>query len=76
MKTVEILKEELKFAGVVVAEEVLEKVVEVIFEKALPRVVLEEENAALKSVAGVLAMIYPTLKPAIQKATDLNRDGE
>jgi hypothetical protein len=75
-KTVEILKEELKKEGVEVAEEVLEKTVKVVFEKVLPRVAVEEENAAAKSVAGVALMIYPALKPVIEKATDLNRDGQ
>lgn len=76
VKAVEILKEELKSAGVEVAEEVLEKVSTVLFEKALPRIVVEEENGAVKAVAGVLAMAYPALKPALEKATDLNRDGQ
>lgn len=76
MKSVQILKEELKAAGVEATEEVLEKAVKAIFEKALPRIVIEEDNTAVKSVAGVLAMVYPTLKPAIEKATDLNRDGQ
>lgn len=75
MKTLEIMKEEFKASGVEVAEEVLEKAVSVLFEKVLPRVVAEEENAAVKSVAGVLALVYPTVKPVIAKATDLNRDG-
>lgn len=76
VKAIKIIGEELKAAGVEVAEEVLEKVVSTVFEKALPRILVEEENPAIKSVAGVLAMVYPTLKPAIEKATDLNRDGQ
>lgn len=75
-KTVEILKEELKKEGIEVAEEVLEKTVKCVFEKVLPRIAIEEDNVAAKSVAGVALMVYPALKPVIEKATDLNHDGQ
>lgn len=75
-KSLEILKEELKEAGVEIAEEILEKTVHVLFEKALPRIAVEEESAVIKSVAGVALLAYPALKPAIDKATDLNHDGK
>ena len=75
-KSLEIIKEELKKAGIEVAEEVAEKVVATVFEKALPRIAVEEDNAAVKSVAGVVLLAYPAVKPAIEKATDFNRDGQ
>lgn len=74
-KELEILKEEFKAAGIEMAEEVLEKAVEIFFEKALLRISIESENAAIKSVCSVVSMIYPMVKPAIEKATDLNKDG-
>lgn len=75
-KVVSIFAEELKAAGVEIAEEVLEKAVATIFEKALPRVVVEEENAMVKTVAGMLVTAYPAIKPVLDKATDLNKDGQ
>lgn len=75
-KSLEIIKEELKAAGIEIAEEAAEKVIAVVFEKALPRIAVEEENAAVKSVAMVLGMAYPAVKPALEKATDFNRDGQ
>ncbi len=75
-KIVTILGEELKAAGVEIAEEVIEKAIATIFEKVLPRVIVEEESAMVKTVAGMLVTAYPAIKPAIEKATDLNKDGE
>lgn len=75
-KALEIIKDEYKKEFPEMAEEVIEKAVDVLFEKALPRIVVEDENPAVKSVCGVLTMIYPALKPAIDKATDLNHDGK
>lgn len=76
MKTFDIIKEELKASGVEIAEEVAEKAIKAIFEKALPRIAAEEENSAVKAVAGVLAMAYPAIKPSLEKMTDFNRDGQ
>jgi hypothetical protein len=75
-KELEIAKEEFKKAGIDVAEEVLESIVHTTCEKVVPRLVLESENPIVKSVAGVVAMAYPAMKPAIDKATDLNHDGQ
>lgn len=71
-----IVGEEFKKAGIDMAEEVLEKAVEVLFEKALPRVAVEDDNAIAKSLSGVVMLAYPALKPAIAKATDINHDGQ
>jgi hypothetical protein len=75
-KALEIIKEEYKKEFPGIAEETVEASVKVLFEKALPRIAVEEENAAVKSVAGVALMAYPALKPAIDKVTDLNHDGQ
>lgn len=75
-KAIEILKEEYKKAGMEIAEEALEKTAEVLFEKVLPRIAIEDENPIVKSISGVVLLAYPALKPALQKATDLNHDGE
>lgn len=71
-----IIGEEFKKGGIDMAEEVLEKAVSIMFEKALPRIAVEDENVAVKSVAGVAIMAYPALKPAVDKMTDLNHDGQ
>ena len=75
MKAVEIVKEEAKKAFPELGEEVLEAVVELLCEKIAPRLAVEAEEAAVKMIASGLVMIYPTIKPAIAKATDLNKDG-
>lgn len=75
-KELEIVKEEFEKAGIDMAEEVLEKAVSTLCEKVVPRLAIESEKPAIKAVAGVVAMAYPTLKPAIEKATDLNHDGK
>lgn len=76
MKSVQIMKEEIQKAFPGVAEEVIEKGVAVIFEKALPRIAVEEDNAIVKSVAGVAVMAYPAIKPSLEKLTDLDHDGK
>lgn len=71
----EILKEEFKEAGIEIAEDVLEKAVLIFFEKALPKIAVQSESAAINSICSVVSIIYPIVKPVIEKATDLNKDG-
>ena len=51
MKTKDIVIEEFKKAGLEVAEEAVEVVIKTVFEKVLPRLALEAEEATVKSVA-------------------------
>lgn len=76
MKTVEIVKEELKKEFPGLAEDVIERGVKVVCEKIAPRLATEAEEPAFKMIGSGLVTVYPLVKPAIEKATDLNHDGQ
>lgn len=75
MKTAQIIKEELKKAFPTMSEEALESGVVVVCEKIAPRLALEADEAAFKMIGTGIVTVYPLLKPALGKLTDLDKDG-
>lgn len=70
MKTTKILLEELKNGGLDIAEETLMQVTKIIFEKAIPRLAIEAEEPAVKSIAAVLVLAAQPVEQALFKMID------
>ena len=70
MKTLEILKDELKKSGLELGEEVVEKVIKITFERIVPRLALEAEETQIKAIAGVMLIAAPAIEQALLKAAD------
>ena len=70
MKTLEILKDELKKSGLELGEEVVEKVIKITFERIVPRLALEAEENQIKAIAGVMLIASPAIEQALLKAAD------
>ena len=75
MKSAQIISEELKAAGLPLAEEVVQQIVDVATKKIIPRLAAEADESAVKAVAGVALLALPALEPAIEKLEDFNKDG-
>ena len=72
----DIVKEEAKKEFPTLGEAALESIVDMIFGKIIPRLAAEAEEAPVKLGAAGITMIYPAFKPALDKLTDLNKDGK
>ena len=70
-----IIIEEFKKEGLVITEEVAELALHMVAEKILPRLAAESDNATIKTIAAGFALVWPTLKPEIEKKLDFNGDG-
>ena len=75
MKSVQIMVEEFKKSGIILAEEALDQVEKVFVHQIIPRLAIEADEAAVKLIAGGCMLVLPALEPAIEKAIDLNKDG-
>lgn len=75
MKTTEILIEEAKKEGLVLAEEAAQKIVSIV-EKTLVRIPLEADEANLKAIAPIGLIVIQALKPSLDKLIDFNHDGK
>lgn len=75
MELKQIVLEELKKEGLVIAEENIELALSLAFEKIIPRVAAESDNSTLKMVASGIQLVWPTIKPKVMEAADLNKDG-
>lgn len=69
MKAIEILKEEAKKAGKHIEHEVLVDALELV-KASLPRLAVEADEPAIKSVAGIALIVLPAIEPKIQEAID------
>jgi len=76
MELKQIVMEELKKEGLVIAEENIELALALAFEKIIPRVAAESENATLKMIASGVQLVWPTIKPKVMEVADLNKDGK
>lgn len=76
MDFVQIVTEELKKEGLLIAEENIELFIGLIFEKIIPRLALESENTTIKMIASGAQLVWPTIKPKITELADLNHDGK
>lgn len=75
-KAVKIVGEKLKEKGLDGSEIALMKLYEGL-QEAMPLIVSDEETSAVeKSLAGVAVTILAGLKPTVEKAADLDKDGQ
>ena len=70
MKSTDIIMEELKKEGLIVAEAVAQKLEQCIFHKIVPRLAAEADEPAVKMIAGGAMMVIPALEPVVEKAID------
>lgn len=71
-----IIVKKLEEKGIEGGELVAAKVFEAL-EEAMPAIVVDAETSSIeKTLAGVLAPVIGGLKPAFQKATDFDKDGQ
>lgn len=75
MKAAQILVEEAKKEGLVLAEEAAQKILTIV-EKTLVRIPLEADEVQLKAIAPVGLIVIQALKPSIEKLIDFNHDGK
>ena len=71
----EIVLEEAKKEGLVIAEETIELAISLVFEKIIPRLAAESDNTTVKMIASGAQLVWPTIKPKVMEAADLNKDG-
>ena len=75
MKSLEIVKEELKELGLDVAEETVMEVIKAIGKKILPRIAAEEDNAIIKGAMLIAIPAFAAIKPSLIQLAD-KIDGE
>lgn len=70
MKATQIIVSEFEAAGLAIAEEVAEKIINITFDKVMPRLAVEADEQLVKSVAAVIVATSGITKPMALKAVD------
>ena len=70
MKTKDIIVEELKKAGLNMAEEEAKLAFNALCDGIIPRLAMEADEAMIKSASALLLMALPTFKPVVLEAID------